>query len=80
MTAGMALACLITGLIAGWLLRSASIRTEISRMLERMQQEVNYWQRQTTRARSIADQLARQLAAHTGHLPTNPDWPQEDDD
>ena len=78
MTAGMALACLITGLIAGWLLRSAFIRAEISRMRERMQQEVNYWQHETTRARSIADQLARQLAAHTGHLPTDPGWPQED--
>ena len=77
MTAGVALACLITGLIAGWLLRSAFIRAEISRMLEPMRQEVNYWRRETTRARSIADQLARQLASYTGHLPTDPDWPQE---
>jgi hypothetical protein len=79
MTAGMALACLITGLVAGWLLRSAFIRAEISRMRERMQQEVNYWQGKTTRARSTADQLARQLAAQTGHLPTDPDRMQEDD-
>jgi len=79
MTAGMALACLVTGLIAGWLLRSAFIRAEISRMRERMQQDVRYWRCETTRARSIADQLARQLAAHTGHLPTDPPWPQDDD-
>jgi len=78
-TTSMALACLITGLTAGWLLRSAFIRAEICRMRERMRQEVNHWKRETTRARSIADQLARQLAVHTGHLPTDPDWPQEED-
>ncbi len=79
MTAGMVLACLVTGLIAGWLLWSAFIRAEIFRVRERMQQDVSYWQGETLRARSIADQLARQLAAHTGHLPTDPRWPQDDD-
>lgn len=79
MITGMAMACLITGSIAGWLLRSVFIRAEISRMRERMQQEVNHWRDETARAQSISDQLARQLAAHTGHLPDHPDWPQEGD-
>ena len=57
MSAGTALACIITGLVAGWLLRSAFIRAEISRMLERMRQEVNYWQREATRARSCAARI-----------------------
>ena len=78
MITGMALACFITGLIAGWLLRSAFIKAEISRMLERKQREVNYWRRETDRAQSISDQLARQLAAHTGQLPDTRDWPQKD--
>ena len=78
MITGMAVACLVTGLIGGWLLRSAFIGAEISRMLKRMQQEVNHWQRETARAQSISDQLARQLAAHTGHLPDGQDWSQED--
>jgi hypothetical protein len=73
------MACLVTGFIAGWLLRSVFIMTEICRLQERMQRKINYWQRETARARSIADQLARQLAAHTGHLPDDQDWPQEDD-
>lgn len=79
MITGMAAACLVTGLIAGWLLRSVFIKAEISRIGERMQQEVNHWQRETARAQSISDQLARQLAAHTGHVPDNQDWSQEDD-
>jgi hypothetical protein len=79
MIAGMAMACLFTGLIAGWLLRSVFIKAEISRMLERMQREVKYWQRETARARSTADQLARQLAAHIGHVPDHQDWSQDDD-
>jgi hypothetical protein len=79
MTAAMGMACLVTGLIAGWLFRSAFIEAEISRMLERMQREINYWQCETTRARSIADQLARQLAAHIGHLPNDQDRSQDDD-
>ena len=77
MTAELAIACLVTGFIAGWLLRSAFVMAEISRMQERMQRKVNHWQRETARARSVAERLARQLAARTGHLPDEPDWPQE---
>jgi hypothetical protein len=77
--ANLAIACLVTGFIAGWLLRSVFVMSEISRMQERMQRKINHWQRETTRARSIADQLARQLAAHTRRLPDNFDWQQEDD-
>ena len=74
MITGMAMACLITGLIAGWLLRSLFIKAEISRMQERMQQEINHWRHKAERAQSISDQLARQLAAHIGHLPDHQDW------
>jgi hypothetical protein len=79
MTANLAMACLVVGFIAGWLLRSVFIAAEISRMQERLQRKIDYWQRETARARSIADGLARQLAAHTGHLPDEHDWPQGDD-
>jgi len=78
MITGMAMACLVTGLIAGWLLRSVFIKAEISRMRDRMQHEVNHWRRKAERAQSISDQLARQLAAHIGHLPDHQDWQQED--
>ena len=79
MTADFAMACLVTGFIAGWLLRSVFVMAELSRLQERMQRKVSYWQRETARVRSIAEQLARQLAAHTGHFPDERDWPQEDD-
>jgi hypothetical protein len=78
-TADLAIACLVTGLIAGWFLRSIFVTSEISRMQELMQRKISYWQRETARVRSIADQLALQLAAHTGQLPDHLDWPQEDD-
>ena len=79
MTAELALACLLSGFVAGWLLRSIFIVAELSRMQERMQRKINHWQRETARARSMAEQLARQLAARTGHLPYDQDWWQEDD-
>jgi len=79
MTANLAIACLVTGFIVGWLLRSIFVMTEISRMQERMQRRISHWQRETARARSIADQLARRLAAHTGQLPEHLDWPPEND-
>lgn len=77
MTAELAMACLVTGFIAGWLLRSAFVMAEISRMQERMQRKVSHWQRETARARAVSERLARQLAARTGHLPDEPDWSQE---
>jgi hypothetical protein len=78
-TANLAMACLFTGFIAGWLLRSIFVMAEISRSQERMQRKVHYWQCETARARSMVAQLARQLAARTGHLPEEQDWPQEGD-
>ena len=77
MTGDLAMACLVTGFIAGWLVRSVFVMAEISRMQERMQRKVSHWQRETARARSIAEQLARQLAARTGHLSDGHDWSQE---
>jgi Flp pilus assembly protein TadB len=62
-TANLAMAFLVTGAVAGWVLRSAFVMAEISRSQERMQRKVRYWQCETARARSIAAQLARQLAA-----------------
>ncbi len=79
MIAGITMACFVTGLIAGWLLRSIFIRDEISRIEERAEREVNHWQRETARAQSISDQLACQLAAHTGQLPSNKGRSQADD-
>jgi hypothetical protein len=78
MTANLAMACLVTGFIAGWLLRSVFVMSEMSRMQERMQRKVCHWQRETARARSMAEQLARRLAAHTGRLPDHLDWPEDD--
>jgi hypothetical protein len=78
-TAYLAIACLVIGFVAGWLLRSVVVVTEISRVQERMQRKVSHWQREAAHARSMADQLARQLAAHTGHLPEDPYLPEEDD-
>lgn len=80
MTADLAIGCLVVGFIVGWLLRSVFAMAEISRMQERMQRKISHWQRETARARSMADQLARQLAAHTGHLPGEQDWPEESSD
>ena len=77
MTGDLAMACLVTGFITGWLVRSVFVMAEISRMQERMQRKVSHWQRETARARSIAEQLARQLAARTGHLSDGDDWSQE---
>ena len=80
MTANLAIGCLVIGFIIGWFLRSVVVMAEISRMQEHMQRKISYWQREAARARSIADHLARQLAAHTGRLPDEEDWPQESDD
>jgi hypothetical protein len=79
-TADLALACLVSGLIAGWLLRSIFIVAELSRVQERMQRKINHWQRETARARSIAEQLACQLAALTGRMPDDQHWSQDQDD
>lgn len=65
-TATLAMACLATGCIVGWVVRSVFVDAEISRMQARMQRQIRRWQCETARARVRAEQLARQLAAHTG--------------
>ncbi len=77
MTASVAIACLVTGCIIGWVLRSVFVEAEISRMQTRMQRQVRRWQCEAARARARAEQLARQLAARTGEIadedPRHPD-------
>ena len=51
MTASLAIACLATGSIAGWVLRSVFVDAEISRMQARMQRQIRRWQCETARAR-----------------------------
>ncbi len=69
------MACLVTGFIAGWVLRSVFVMAEISRSQEQMQRKIRHWQYEAARARSIAEQLARQLAARTRLLPEEQDGP-----
>jgi hypothetical protein len=61
MTATLATACLVTGLIAGWFLRTVIIMAEISYHQEQMQRKVRYWQSEAAYARSEAERHARQL-------------------
>ena len=79
MTASIAIACLATGSIAGWVFRSVFVTAEISRLQARMQRKIRHWQCETAQARSRAEQLARQLAAHTGVVPEEQPWSTEDD-
>jgi hypothetical protein len=62
-----AVACLVSGLVMGWLTRSVLVTAQISHAQERMQRKVRYWQSETVRARATAERLARRLAA--GELP-----------
>ena len=80
MTASLAIACLATGSIAGWVLRSVFVDAESSRMQARMQRQIRRWQCETARARSRAEQLARQLAAHTGVIPEEQPRSSENDE
>lgn len=61
MTGTVAVACIVTGLIMGWLLRTVAVMAEISRWQERMQEKVRYWQSEAVHARHLAERLARQL-------------------
>jgi hypothetical protein len=72
-------ACAV-GSIAGWVLRSVFVSAEISRMQARMQHQVRRWQVETAQARSRAEQLARQLAAHTGVVSEEQHQSSEDDE
>jgi hypothetical protein len=56
-------ACFVTGLITGWLLRTVVVMAEISRSQEQMQDKVRYWQSEALHARHLAKRLARQLRA-----------------
>jgi hypothetical protein len=80
MIASLAIACLATGSIAGWVLRSVFVEAEISRAQARMQRQIRRWQCETARARSCAERLARQLAAHTGVIPEEQPRRPEDDE
>jgi hypothetical protein len=71
----LALACLATGFIVAWLLRTIFGMAQISWSQERMQRKVRYWQGEAIYARAVAEQLIRQLAASTGREPEPPDWP-----
>jgi Na+/glutamate symporter len=73
MTASVAIACLATGCIVGWVIRSIFVDAEISRMQTRMQRQVRRWQCEAARARARAEQLARQLAALTGSIDDDDD-------
>ncbi|MGC1287506.1 MAG: hypothetical protein WA895_31680 [Streptosporangiaceae bacterium] len=59
-----AAAGLVIGLFLGWLLTTTFAVAAISRAQERMQRKVRYWQAQTARARTKAEQLADLLEAH----------------
>jgi hypothetical protein len=71
MTATLAAACFVTGLITGWILRTGVLMAEISRIQEQMQNKIRYWQSETFHARHRAESLARQLRA-LGHPPRDP--------
>jgi uncharacterized membrane protein YciS (DUF1049 family) len=75
----LALACFVTGFIAGWLLRTVFVMAQISWSQERLQRKVRYWQGEAIHARAITQQLSRQLAAATGRQPEPPDWPASGD-
>jgi hypothetical protein len=62
-TGTVAVACIVTGLITGWLLRTVAVMAEISHSQERMQDKVRYWQSEAVHARHLAERLARQLRA-----------------
>jgi hypothetical protein len=75
----VAIAFLVTGLIAGWLLRTAVLMSEVSRFQERMQKKVRYWQSEAIHARHQAERLASQLNA-LGYPPRDAyDEPEQDE-
>lgn len=77
--ASLGMACLVTGLITGWLLRSAFVTTQITRAQEESDRQIRYWQRQTRSARTIAEALSQRLAEHR-RWPDGYDVPPADDD
>ena len=59
----VAIACFVTGLITGWLIRTIAVMAAISRSQERMEDKVRYWQSEAIYARLLAERLARRLGA-----------------
>jgi hypothetical protein len=59
----LAATTLIFGFTVGWLLRAIFALAAISRAQERMQRKVRYWQSEAARARVVAENLRRLLAA-----------------
>jgi type II secretory pathway component PulJ len=68
-TAVVAAASLIAGLLAGWWLTLIAATAAISRSQERMQRKVRYWQAETARAREN-DEPPKQEAAGGDHRPS----------
>jgi len=75
MTAILALGCLAVGFIAGLLLRTGYVMTQISWSQERMERRVRYWQIEAFQAQADAEDARRQLAAVAGSNPQPADWP-----
>lgn len=80
MTAALATACLVTGIVTGWWLRMVIVTAEVSRSQERQQRKIRYWQSEAAHARRVARHLARQLAARADPPPEADEPQQEDDD
>ena len=75
MTGMLALACFVTGFIVAWLLRTAYVMAEVSWAQDRMARKLRYWQSEAIYARSVAEDLLRQLEASTGRPAEPTDWP-----
>jgi len=80
MTGILALACLATGFIIAWLLRTGYVMAQISWAQEQMERKVRYWQGEAVHARVVAEDLLRQLEAATGRPAEPTDWPGPDTD
>jgi hypothetical protein len=71
----LGLACLMTGSIVGWILRTAVNMTELAWWQRRMQRQLRHWQSEAIHARAVAEHLNRQLAAVTGRDLSLSGWP-----
>jgi len=76
----LALGCFVTGFITAWVLRTGYVMTQISWAQERMEHKVGYWQGEAIHARSVAENVLRQLEAGTGRPAEPADWPGPDAD
>ena len=76
----LALACFVTGFIVAWLLRTGYVMAQITWVQKQMESKVRYWQGEAIHARSVAENLLRQLEASTGRPAEPPDWPGPDTD